>query len=845
MKCLKCSFVNPETQHFCGHCGTRLISDEESEATRTSTIDLPPKPWDIGSMFAERYQIIEELGKGGMGRVFRALDKKLDEEIAVKFIRPDLAQDAQSVERFRIELKAARQVIHKNVARMFDLNEQEGIPYITMEYVRGENLKSLIRKVGHLDARQAIRIARQVAEGLSEAHRIGVIHRDLKPHNIMIDEEGAARITDFGLAGLRKSDDATLSSLGMGTPSYVSPEQVEGGPTDGRSDIYSLGIVFYEMLTGETPFQGDTPYSIALKRLTKAPPDPRDINPEIPEALVQVMMNCLQKDPGRRYQSANELAVDLKALGEDFSMGILPGARPGTIGIRARRWILARRVPLAFLAAIVLGIASYFIFNPPARPSPWKASIAVLPIEDLNPRGEMMNVWYGLQSEISAKLHNIPELKVVSIPSQSSDEYQGKNYREIGKDLAVEFLLKLTLLTEGTKLRVRLRLIEVETASDFKSYEYLTELESIYEFQDEISRQTARALRVNLIEDRLRVFKKREPGNLLAYNHYLEGKRITEEIYLRSYHPEDYELAVSHYEKAIGIDPHYAMAYWGLGNAHEARYYSTRKEDKNNPADWQRMIENYNRAYEIEPEIAETNLGVGWVHFNVEDNVRASQHFKRAFELDPNSFIVNQDVGAFLRSVGLYHEAVKYLSRAAELNPHYVSTRLMLSSSLMFLGQFDTAIGAAEEAIKEDPTSFEGRFYCAIGLIMLNRLNEAQEEIDKARRIDPQRDLKIPQALLWAAQGEKEKALELLSERKSTSVRVFAYLLLGMKEEAIHIIEEGIEHGFEESGYYHYAYPMLAENPVFKSLRREPHFQEILKREKAKHEEKMRNYAKF
>jgi serine/threonine protein kinase/Flp pilus assembly protein TadD len=843
VKCPNCSLQNPDTKKFCGDCGTSLLSDREGDVSRTTTIRLPAIPYPIGSIFAERYRIIEELGKGGMGRVIRALDMKLDEEIAIKFIRPDLTEDPAAVERFRIELKAARQVIHRNVARMFDLNEADGVPFITMEYVRGGDLKSLIKKMGRLDAQQAVRIIRQVAEGLAEAHRTGVIHRDMKPHNIMVDEEGTARITDFGLARLRKTDDATLTAPGMGTPAYASPEQVEGGTAvDSRSDLYSMGIVLFEMLTGELPFQGETPYSVALARLTKAPPDPRSIQPDIPEALVQVIMKCLQKDPGQRYQSANELILDLKKLGENFSTAIIPGARRRGIRSRAQRWILARRIPLAFLAVVVLSVVAYFIIIPPT-PTPWKTSIAVLPVIDLNPQEESTNVWYGLRSEISAKLHNIPELKVLSIPS--GYDPSGSDFQEIGKDLGAEYLLQLTLLTEGIKLRVRLDLIEVKTASIFKTYDYPTELESIYAVQDEISRQTARALRVNLVEERLRTFKKRETDNLVAYNHYLEGKRLIEEVYLGSYRPEDFTLAVSNYEKAIEIDPKYALAYWGLGNAYEARHYSP-TEDSKDPADWQRMRDYYERAYEIEPDIAETNLGVGWVHFNLKDNVRASKNFKRAFELDPNNPIVNQDIGAFLRSVGLYDKAIKYLSRAAEIEPHSVSTRLLLSTSLMYLGEFDRAIDEAEKAIKEDPTSFEGRYYCATGLIIMNRLDDAQEEIDYARKIDPRREMNIPQALLWAAKGEKEKALELLAGKDITGVpATFVYIFLEMKREAIRNIEEGIEHGFEARGYYLYSYPILAENPVFKALKKEPGFQEILRREKAKHEEKLKNFAKL
>jgi serine/threonine protein kinase/Tfp pilus assembly protein PilF len=830
VKCPKCSLQNPETQKFCGDCGTSLLSDREGDVSRTTTIRLPPIPYPIGSIFAERYRIIEELGKGGMGRVIRALDMKLDEEIAIKFIRPELTEDPAAVERFRTELKAARQVIHKNVARMFDLNEADGVPFITMEYVRGGDLKSLIKKMGRLDAQQAVRIVKQVAEGLAEAHRTGVIHRDMKPHNIMVDEEGTARITDFGLARLRKTDDATLTAPGMGTPAYASPEQVEGTAVDNRSDLYSLGIVFYEMLTGKIPFKGDSPYSVALQRLTKAPPDPRSLQSDIPEALVQIIMKCLEREREKRYQSAEELILDLEAWEKEPSTWIGPKPKPS---FRIRSWMKANRIPLAFLAVVILGILS----------SPWRVSIAVLPVVDLTPQEESTNILYGLRSGITAKLTNIPDLKVIVLSSYTAKEYAGKKYSEVGQELKAEYLLQLTLRTGGTKLWVDVNLIEAKSNLVIQNFFYESEIEGIYASQDEISRQTARALQVNLTEERLRNFKKRETSNLEAYNCYLEGKRLIEEVYLGSYRAEDFSKAVSLYEKAIQIDPNYALAYWGLGNAYEARYYGPKSED---PADMQRMLDYYARAYKIEPEIAEANLGIGWTYFNIKDNARASGRFRRAFDLDPNNSIVNQDVGAFLRSVGLYEKAIKYFSRAAELNPRSVTIRLLLSSSLMYLGEFDKAVEEAEQAIKIDPKSFEGRYYCAIGLIMMDRLKEAQNEIDIAKKIDSNRDMSFSQALLWAAEGEKDKALELVRGKNTINVNTTCiYIYLGMKVEAIRTIEEGIEHGFEAQGHYLYPYPMLDRNPIFKSLKGEPRFKEILRRQKEKYRQEIKDFAKF
>ncbi len=844
MKCPRCSLSNPDTQRFCGECGTRLIMDPEGEAPRTETIRLPGIDLTTGSTFAARYRIIEELGKGGMGRVYRALDQKLNEEIAIKFIRPEIARETESIRRFRTELRTARKVVHRNVARMFDLNEEESVPYITMEYVKGENLKNLIDKVGRLSAQQAVPIAKQVAEGLAEAHRLGVIHRDLKPQNIMIDEQGTARITDFGIARLQKTDDATATVAVMGTPAYVSPEQVEGFPADSRSDLYSLGIVLYEMLTGKPAFQADSPYSIALKHVSEVAPDPRSVNPEIAQNLSRVVMKCLEKDPEKRYQNAAELIMDLEALEEGFTTGFIPAPQPDRGVGSVRKWVMAWRMPLAFLAVIALGIGGIFIYEKFfTRPKPsWKISLAVLPVVNLSPQEDSEYLWYGLQSDMSAKLTSIPELRVIPMLSLSAHDYSGKDYRAIGNEIGADYLLKLTLQTEGTRLKVRVELIEAKSNSVIKFYAYEPDPEDIYSLQDEISRYTARALHVNLVEDRLRSYKKRETANLEAYNCYWEGYRIIEQVYPLSHRPEDFDQAVKMYERAIDLDPKYALAYWGLGNAYEARYYRER-----NPKDLKMMRESYLQAHSIDPDFAETHLGLGWVYFNMTDDANASESFRRALTLNPDKFIVNNDVGAFLRSVGLHDKAIKYYSRAAEINPKSASIHTMISSCRMYLGDFEKAVGEIKKALSLDPDSLEARYYCVSELIMSGRLDEAEKEFEVALEMDPEgKAMTLPRALLSAARGEKEKALALISGKDSINVNVACvYIFLGMKEQAMRTIEEGIERGFEEQGHYLYSYPMLAKNKIFKPLRNETRFQEILRRQKASYEEKLKSFAKI
>lgn len=310
--CPKCETKNPDTLKFCGECGTQLPSIKDVEVT--DTLETPKEELTTGSTFAGRYQIIEELGKGGMGRVYKVNDKETSEKIALKLIKPEISSDKNTVERFRNELTTARKIVQKNVCRMYDLGREEGNYYITMEFIAGQDLKGLIRQTGQLTVGKAVSITKQVCEGLIEAHTLGVVHRDLKPNNIMVDQGGNAKIMDFGIARTVKGKGITGSGVMIGTPQYMSPEQVEGKDIDQRSDLYSLGIILYEMLTARVPFEGDTPLTVGIKQKTEIPKEPIDFNPLISNDLNRVILKCLEKNKERRYQSAKELKSELERI---------------------------------------------------------------------------------------------------------------------------------------------------------------------------------------------------------------------------------------------------------------------------------------------------------------------------------------------------------------------------------------------------------------------------------------------------------------------------------------------------------------------------------------------------
>jgi serine/threonine protein kinase len=332
LECPNCHHENPEKSNFCAKCATPLPNLDDVFNRQTQTIETPREELTTGSTFANRYTIIEELGRGGMGRVYKASDTELSEKVALKLINPKISADKKTIERFRNELKLARKIRHKNVCQMYDLNKENEKYYITMEYVPGEDLKSFIRRSRQLSINGAISIARQVCEGLIEAHIHGVVHRDLKPSNIMIDRDGNVRIMDFGIARSLKSKGITGAGIMIGTPEYLSPEQADGEDVDGRSDIYSLGVILYEIVSGRLPFQGDTPLSLAVKHRIEKPKNPRTINPQIPESLSQIILKCLEKNREDRYPTAEKLLADLENIDVNIpsTEHVIPRRKPTT-----------------------------------------------------------------------------------------------------------------------------------------------------------------------------------------------------------------------------------------------------------------------------------------------------------------------------------------------------------------------------------------------------------------------------------------------------------------------------------------------------------------------------------
>jgi serine/threonine protein kinase/Tfp pilus assembly protein PilF len=675
--CPKCQTENPTTARFCLDCGTPLVRGHEpnsqefgivSPELATKTLRAPIHELTTGSTFASRYQVIEELGRGGMGKVYKVFDTKIKEKVALKLIRPEISSDSETIERFSNELRLARKIAQRNVCRMFDLGEAEGAHFITMEYVQGEDLKSMIRMAAGLSIGAVLSIGKQICDGLAEAHALGVVHRDLKPQNIMIDKGGNAKIMDFGIARSLRERGITGPSVLIGTPEYMSPEQAEAKEVDYRSDIYSLGIILYEMATGRVPFEGDAALAIAMKHKGELPKNPKEFNPHVPDDLAGVILKCLEKDRSLRYQTASDVRAELERIekGLPTTERVAPERKPFTsrqitVSFRLKKVIVPAA---AFVALVIIGIALIKVLPkeaaPPAAPS--KRSIAVLPFENIGDPSEDEAFTSGITEDITTQLSKISELDVRSQESAMRYKKSDLGMEEIGRELnAAHVLVGSVRRADGT-VRITTRLIDTAKDKIVWADTFNRDSKEIFAIQSDIAQRIAAALKARLTPAEKERVEKKPTKDIRAYEYYVKGRE-----YYNRYKKQDNEQAIELFKKAIEIDPEYALAQAGLADA----YYQRIVRFEFPAGEWlDPAVEQAQKAISLDPDLAESYKALGNLYGFIKGWWRkAVEVGQKAVEANPNSAIACIALGEYYLNSGEFDKAFPFTKKAVALSP--------------------------------------------------------------------------------------------------------------------------------------------------------------------------------
>jgi len=831
IKCPKCHSDNPDTQKYCGECATPLPSDKDIRVSPTETLETPVEELSTGSTFAGRYQIIEEIGKGGMGKVYKTHDTEIREKVALKLIKPEISAEKKTIERFQNELKFARKVSHKNVCRMYDLNREKGSYYITMEYVSGEDLKSFIKRSGQLAIGTTIRIAKQVCEGLAEAHRLGVVHRDLKPSNVMIDEEGNARIMDFGIARSLKTKGITGSGVMIGTPEYMSPEQVEGKEVDQRSDIYSLGIILYEMVTGRVPFEGDTPFTVGVKHKSEEPKDPREFNTQIPDDLSKAILKCLEKDKNKRYQTAGEVRTEL--LNIEKGIPITEKAIPKRKPLTSKEITVTFRLKKLFIPALIflsVVIAALIIWQTSKKEVVslilGKSSIAVLPFEDLSPQKDQGYFCDGLAESLINALTKVKDIRIPASTSSFSFKGKERDVQEIGKELDVKTILEGSVQKAGNKFRITVKMINVADKSLLWSEQYNREMNDVFSIQDDITYEILDKLKVDILGEEKESLVKRYTENVEAYNLFLQGS-----YFLAKRTRDGAQKALECFQKAIEIDPAFALAYSGIASFYTlAGIYAVLPPKMAFP----HAKAAAEKALEMDETLAEAHSDLAYVKMIFDwDWEGAEQGFKRALELNPNYPTAHQDYAYYLAIMGRFDKAISEIERARELDPLSLNLAQNMGNIFYLIGKPDRAIKEFERVIEMDPTYWLAHIYMSFPYANKGMYDKALTKVQEALEIS---EGSIPSAewglgMIYAWSDEADKANVVLEKLISMSKQTY------IPPSFIARIYEGLGKRDKALDWFDKAYKIqdswlvwLKFEPMFDSLRADPRFKAILKK---------------
>ncbi|MFZ2053676.1 MAG: protein kinase [Candidatus Aminicenantales bacterium] len=899
-KCPNCEFENPETAKFCNECGAKLEAGESAPAASapseipagphlltpasalvhvetpavvpeepSSPAEIPPEPASPEAEsppedyaieepaphrpFGERFKIIEELGTGNLGTVYRVFDKAMERELALKSIKPEIAEKKDVFEGFNREMKVERGIVHKNIARIFELSAMMETPFITMEYVPGQNLKSVIKGKKRLPVVEAFAVAKHLFNGLAEAHRQGAFHLDLRPDNVMIDKDGTAKIMDLGIARLFRSKGITRVVAGM--PQYMSPEQLEGQEADGRSDIYAAGAIFYEMLTGSLPPVGQTPRN------------PRELNPGIPTELSLLVLKCLEKDKETRYKTAKAVWAELEQMETGISQvpvepppppptekpavpvleeKVKPAAAQAVSEVLPRPERMKREkrirpgfslprkalVPalLVIAAVIIVTFLWRVIFKSSEGPAPAAAgstriSLAVLPFEDLDPAKGNEYLGDALAETLTSELRKIDGLLLPDKESSLSFKGINRASRIIGRRLQVDHYLDGNLQAGENKLRVDVKLIQVDTGSILWSGQYEREKEDLLAITDEIGQAIVQTIGVTQPPEQASPLVADKPTSFEAYDAYAQGRFLANKG-----GKANLEKALEHFDKAAAKESGFALAYEALADAYlqlgDGHFWPPEKA-------FPKAKEAALKTLLIDPQQAEANVSLARVKTVYEwDFAAAEKGYREALRIEPDCAPAHQSYATLLSALGRHGEAIAEILAAQTLNPQSSAVSAQAGLILYFARLYDQATTEIKKAVATDPLYYGHHYNSALLQIQMGQYKKAILSLRRAAGLgaDPI-EIELLLAHIYARQEKRAEvgriltaALKAAKESHVSQVSIATvYAGLNERDQVIACLE--IAYSQRESGLL-----FLKVYPIFDFIRTDPRFVRLLQK---------------